>query len=187
MGLEFGYRQNDVRETIWKDDTALNGVTPGALEDWARDGDACHLRQFAVNGQPTVFEFRSLNMDESRWVMGMADGEASGVLRMWLACFRIGVRFPGAPEVLADRSTGQTGLPVTVREKGIRMMALPVVEDLDRRYPGMVSFYGRLIYAATFPSDQEKKASSPPSTASPSSAGEGTSAAGTAGAAATGA
>src|SRR6185436_18724093 len=95
MGLDFGWRVDDTRETIWKGDSALRNVPAGVLADWERDGDASHLRPYASAGKPTVFTFRSLTLEENRFVLGATiDGELDGWLRRVLFCFRIGVAFP---------------------------------------------------------------------------------------------
>lgn len=176
MGLDFGWRVNDKHETVWKGDGALLDVPAGALADWEKDGEAVHLLPFAKNGQAEVFTFRALNLDEKRLMQGLYDEETSGYARMVLACFRIGVEFPGASEEYKRESTGQTGFRLWDRVKGIRMLSEPFVAALEARYPGIVEFYGKLIFSATFPSEPEKKASSPQSTRTQSSAAETTTA-----------
>jgi len=178
MGLDFGWRVNDKHETVWKGDAALVDVPAGVLDDWQRDGGAVHLLPYAKNGQPEVFTFRALNIDEKRLLQGLYDEESSGYARMILACFRIGVEFPGASEEYKRESTGQSGFRLWERVRGVRMLSEPFVAALEAKYPGMVEFYGSLIFNATFPSEPEKKASSPQSTKTPSSAA-GTSMAGT--------
>jgi hypothetical protein len=170
MGMEFGWRVNDTRDTVWRGDSALANVPPGALEDWKKDGDASHLLPYATIGKAEVFTFRALNLEESRWVTGMNPAsDLSGLLRQVLACFRIGVSFPGAPDTYARESTGQQGLSKTERNQGLRMLALPFVQALEEKYPGITGFYGGLIFNATFPSEDEKKASSPQPTLTQSS------------------
>jgi hypothetical protein len=172
MGLDFGWRANDVRETIWIEDSALVNVPPGVIDDWRADGDASHLRPYATAGQPEVFTFRTLTQDEAHYVRRFAEGEGdrpsmSALARVFLASFRIGVEFPTGPESLRDQAGARHSR--TARERGIRMLNEEFVEYLARRYPGIVAFYGNLIFAATFATDAEKKASSPPSTPPPSS------------------
>jgi hypothetical protein len=166
MGLDFGWRANDTRDTIWREDTSLVNVPSGALSDWNRDGDASHLLPYAKNGKPEVFTFRALSLDESRYVLGiLMDGAATSWPRALLYCFRIAVDFPQAPEKFTDSSGKDNGR--STRVHGIRMLADPFCFALEVKYPGIIAFYGQLIYAATFPSEAEKKASLPPSTQKP--------------------
>ena len=170
MALSFGWRANDIRESIWRDDSALQSVPLAALEAWREDGDASHLRPYATNGTPSVLTYRALSPDEARFVQGLFSPDANELellLRSWLLCFRIGVDVPDAPAVIPTPD-GASHLRV-VRDRGIRMLANEFVSDLETRYPGIVAFYGNLIHRATFPTPAEKKASSPPSTPTPSS------------------
>ncbi len=173
MGLDFGWRSPDIRETIWQEDSALANVPPSARDEWSRDGDASHLVPCATTGKPDVSTFRSLNQDEANYVRRFAEGEGdtpsmSALARVFLASFRIGVDFPSGPESIRDFAGARH--PRTVREKGIRMLSEGFCEHLARRYPGIVSFYGNLIFSATFATVAEQKASSPPSMPPPSSA-----------------
>lgn len=175
MGLDLGWRTNDVRETIWIEDDALVGVTAGAAEDWARDGDASHLLSFATAGQPLVFTFRSLTGDECEYVRGfLVDGAPGAQERAMLASFRLGVDFPTATEDF--KMQDGTRRARTIRQHGLRMLSEEFVRHLRLRYRAIVTFYGSKIFIASFPSEPEKKASSPPSTPPPSSAAVTTSA-----------
>lgn len=170
MGLDFGWRFNDVREGIWKGDKALQNVSAGALGSWEEDGDAAHLRPYATLGEPTVFTFKALDLDRSYFVAGIGEGTFNGadVIRQWIMCFRIGVDFPGGPEESPPDAKGVRH-PRIVREKGVRMLSEEFVAGLELKNRGIVEFYGKLIWTATFASEQEKKALSPPSTGTPSS------------------
>ncbi len=170
MALSFGWRSNDIRESIWKGDPALKNVTPAALEAWEEDGDASHLEMFETKGDPaTRITFRNLTPDETRIAQGYFVDASSfeGYMRAILVCFRIAVGFPDTPEV---RTQDGVKRGYVVREKGIRMLANEFVSELENKYPGMVGFYGTLVLNASFATELEKKASSPQSTQTPSSA-----------------
>lgn len=171
MGLSFGFKALDVRESIWQGDDALANVPSAALEAWWEDGDATHLAPYAKNGEPSKITFRNLTPDEMRIATGIGEGGGSSeaFARHTLMCFRIGVDFPDAPEKFPPDPNGVVHSKI-VKERGIRMLSLGFVDFLERRYPGIVMFYGVLISKATLPTDAEKKASSPPSTPRPSSA-----------------
>lgn len=185
MSLSFGWRANDTRESIWREDTALQNVSAAALEDWKADGDASHLRKYATAGKPSLITFRGLTPDEARMASArMAD--PSSPIESWgrglLMCFRIGVDFPDAPSTIrynykdADGNHQEGAAKRVVLERGIRMLASEFVAQLEHDYKGIVAFYGKLIYEATYPSEVEKKASSPQSMQTPSSAAESTTA-----------
>lgn len=180
MALSFGWRANDTRESIWREDTALQNVSAAALEDWKVDGDASHLRKFATNGKPTIITYRALNPDESRVAMALFFNSSNALesySRATLICFRIGVDFKDAPATIKVNEGYETvEHDRVVKDKGLRMLSLEFVADLEAKYPGIVSFYGGLIYRATYPDETEKKASSPPSMPTPSSAAESTTA-----------
>lgn len=176
MGLSFGWKANDIRESIWKDDTTLRGpdgksrVSAAALDAWRTDGDASHLRPFC-EGEPQIITFRNLTIDEFELVRSFFRGDAveaeTAISRAFLLCFRLGVDFGGKEDQI-DVDGARRKL--IVRENGVRMLAEPFVAHLERAYPGIVGFYGGLIFNASMPSPAEKKASSPPSTQTPSSA-----------------
>lgn len=183
MALSFGWKANDQRESIWIDDPAIPRTDPDAkgktkaavpqtaLDAWRQDGDASHIEQYATQGKPTIIRFRALNADEKPIVLGpasVADSQIEGLGRSLIRCFRIAVSFDGMEET-TKLPTGETPR-LTVKEHGVRMLALEVVDDLATRYPGMIEFYGNLVMEASFLTDAEKKASSPPSTPTPSSA-----------------
>jgi hypothetical protein len=176
MALEFGYRLGDTRESIWHQDAALEPIPPDVLEAWQADGEASHLRPYAKPGEePTIITMRTLDQDQAHYVLGLylgGDG-GPGLVRAWLAAFRLGVGFEGIGEKIGGHS-------VYVREHGFRMLAEPFVAYLARKYTGIVSFYGKLIYDSAFASESEKKASSPPSTVTQSSVAASTKAADTA-------
>lgn len=163
MALSFGWRASDVRESIWKGDSALVDVPAGALSAWQEDGERGHLEPYCKNGQPTIIYFRPLTTDEKLVAMGpMANGErgTEDYLRTLILCFRIGVTFADVEESIKTPD-GDTRKMI-VRERGTRMLAEPVVADIEAKYPGMTVFYGRLIHEASFLTGDEKKASSPP-------------------------
>jgi len=182
MALSFGWRANDIRESIWRDDPAIprlaGGKDPdvpaGVLASWAEDGDASHLMPFATQGSPTIITFRSLTPDEKPVILALiqsAKGD-EGFMRAMLACFRIGVDFKGAPAAIPDADGTEHAL--SGKERGIRMLPLNFVAHLQDTYPGMIEFYGGLVFTSSFLSEFEKKASSPPSTPTPSSAADST-------------
>ncbi len=169
MALSFGWRANEVRESIWRDDPALVGVTEAALQEWYVDFDASHLRPFAKLGQPTIIELRTLTSDEAQAVLGFfhdAANREEAWSRACLLAFRIGASFPGLEGV--PTGDGQRH-GVTVKERGIRMLAEPFVSQLSKDYRGIVITYGGHILNASILTDAEKKASSPPSTQTQSS------------------
>lgn len=175
MALSFGWKLNEKRYGIWKGDPALGTVPPEVLESWERDGQAAHLEPYAINGKAEVIEFRSLRIDETRGLLK----PTTTVGQAYLDCFRLGVRFPRAQESWRA-ADGTTARVVTRDESGFPKLSLGFVEALEASYPGIVDFYGELIFAASFPSEPEKKASSPPSTPKLSLVAETTGAAGTA-------
>lgn len=175
MALSFGWRANDVRESHWIDDPAFQNVSEAARQSWLEDGDSSHLAPFAKAGKPELITFRNLTPDETRVVSAyFADqaGTLEGYARATLACFRIAVDFPGAEETIRGVDGGNH--PRIVKERGIRMLANEFVSHMETAYKGMVAFYGGLILRASFATDAEKKASSPPSTPTPSKAEEST-------------
>lgn len=171
MPLEFGWRANEVRESIWKGDSALGEIPTAAAQAWAEDGDASHLEPYVLHGKPARITYRNLNADESRVMQAYfvdAVNPIQGYTRALLMCFRIGVNFPGLEEI-NDPSGSGVKHGVIVNERGIRMLAEPFVQQLEITYPGIVGFYGRLIFDGSRTTEKEKKASSPPSTPTPSS------------------
>lgn len=164
MALPLGFKRRETRQAIWKDDSALVGVTEDALTEWFKDGAAAHLQPFAINGAPTVFTYRPLRGDELRGLVKL------GMTWKHLAyvCFQIGVRFP-APEV---QKVGKDTLAPTIYtdETGFKKLNPDFVDYLEEECPGIVEMYGALVFSASQPTEHEKKASSPPSTEKPSSA-----------------
>ena len=181
MSLKFGWRATEVRESIWKGDLCLLGpdgtsrATAAALAAWQEDGDASHLRPFC-EGTPTIIRVRTLSPDELQAVQALLFNPGipmEGYSRAILLAFRIGIDFAGKEE---HRTPEGAIHGITVNERGIRMLAEPIVAQLAQDYPGMVWFYGKLILDASQATEKEKKASSPPSTPTPSSAAESTAA-----------
>jgi hypothetical protein len=177
MGLSFGWQADDVRESFWIDDPDLENVSAQARVAWNEDGDASHLRPFIrPGGKPALITFRPLNMAESRTVTALmaslADSQLEGIIRAYLLCFRLAADCPDAPARIPAGVDKETGKDLfhdrVVKERGYRMLADPFCKKLDKDYPGIVSFYGRMIFEATYPTESEKKASSPPSTMTPS-------------------
>ena len=170
MGLNMGWRAKDIRESIWKDDDSLAGVTEAALDSWREDGDASHLRPFATNGEPQIITFRPLSQDELEVVRALhveAANTAEAMFRSWLLCFRIAVEFKGARTEFTVEHTGHKAKRI-VKERGIKMLADEFVTYVEENQPGIIAFYGQLVFSASFLSPAEKKASSPPSTPTPS-------------------
>jgi hypothetical protein len=176
MGLRFGWRATEVRESIWREDEALGEIPAAAMASWREDGDASWLRPFCTKGQPQIINFRNLTPDETRvmqsyWVD--PNNALEGYARCLLMAFRIGVDFPGKE---LQKTAEGTAFSIIVKERGLRMLAEPFVAQIGRDYPAMISFYGKLIYDASVATETEKKASSPLSTPTPSSAAESTAA-----------
>lgn len=167
MALQLGFKRREVVKAIWKDDTALVGVTAEALEAWEQDGAAFHLEPFARNGSPRMFTYRPLRGNERRSFVkpGMSWSH------MKYMCFQLGVRFPDAPE--AEPINKDFVAPTLVPDDlglGFKLLNPDFVDFLEEQSPGIVDMYGKLVYSAGVPTDAEKKASSPPSTERPSSA-----------------
>lgn len=176
MALQIGWRANELRESIWIGDPALGEVPDAALEAWRLDGDASHLEPYATNGEPTTILFRALTLSEQAYVRTPMYGNESqgekmaGLERAIILCFRIGCSFKGAGDSAGtDPGTGAKR-KLIVNEKGIWMLSEAVINDVGKAFPGLIEFYGNLVFAASFLSEIEKKASSPPSTQTPSSA-----------------
>jgi hypothetical protein len=85
-------------------------------------------------------------------------------------CFAIGVRFPEQQEETGRTASGERTQVMVRDQNGFVRLSTPFLNALGKQYPGLIDFYGMLVFAATFPSEPEKKASSPPSTSKPSSA-----------------
>jgi len=164
MGLSFGWRANEVRESIWSGDSALGEVPEAAMAKWREDGDAGHLAPYATNGAPSKITFRNLTPDEAQVVRAYYDAPSTleAALRATLMCFRIAVDFPEAPNETRDQRGVR--LQRIVKERGLRLLSNEWVAHIEQAYPGIVRFYGDLVFAASFPTNDEKKASSPPST-----------------------
>lgn len=170
MALDLGYEVGEERESIWIKDPALGDVPEFARAEWMKDFDAAHLRPYVINGKPTIIKIRSLTPSEVRWMRSFF-GMPSDVA--YLECFRIAVRLEGAPEV-GETSSGKK-VPTVVREGKFLKLSDEFCRSLDKRYTAeFAEVYGAVAFSMTFPSEQEKKASSPPSTPSQSSEAGGT-------------
>lgn len=172
MSLKFGWVAREVRESIWREDAALGDIPAAAMDAWREDGDASHLRDYCTKGQPQIITYRNLTPDEIRvarspWLD--PSNVVEGYARVLLLCFRMGVDFVGT-ETLNDPDGTGAKFSIIVKDRGIRMLAEPFVTQLERDYPGMVAFYGALIWNGSTLTEPEKKASSPPSTPTPFSA-----------------
>lgn len=166
MGLSFGWRASEVRESIWIGDPSLVNVSAAARAAWREDGDASHLRPFATAGQPSIITIRTLTPDEVRLAAGYlgdegAVGDRGPYARAMLSAFRMAIDFPDAPE--AFNTPDGARHERVVKERGTRMLANEFVTQLELSYRGIVAFYGDKILKASFATDAEKKASSPPS------------------------
>jgi hypothetical protein len=170
--LRLGWRASEKRDTIWIGDPALENVPESAREDWQKDGDAVHLRPYATAGQPEGISFRSLTFTEAQYIKGMYDSATPGPSFELVVsfCFRLAVRFKDAAESYTVESTGAGGLRTIERVAGFAVLAEGFCNNLRFEYPGMVEFYGALIWTASMPTEPEKKASSPPLTTTPLSA-----------------
>ena len=158
--LDFGWKLNEERDGAWIEDPALIGVTESAKADWRKDGAAAHLLPFAKNGTLTIIKFRALNADEVRFVRRLFVDGAAPMENVVLDCFALGARLPSMPE--AGRSPAGEQVATMARDAyGFHRISMPTLNALDRRYPGIISFFGMRIFEATFPSEPEKKASSP--------------------------
>lgn len=165
MGLQFGFIANSRRESIWPEDDALGEVPDAALEAFMLDGDATHLRPYVkASATPTRIVFRTLTQDEAATVDVLRLQVAP--LRAWEMSFRMGVDFPDAPETFQLPEGGTA--PKTEMWRGFVVLSDGFVRSLKSRYRNIASFYGRLVYNGSFPSEAEKKASSPPPTPTPS-------------------
>ncbi len=180
MGLNFGWKPSDVRESIWQGDDSLANVPEAALVSWRVDGDASHLKPYATNGAPSKITFRTLTADELMMVQTRYFGaeRVESYTRMVLLCFRIAVDFPDAP----TETTDARGVKVTrvAKESGVVMMTDGFIRHIEESYPGIGFFYGNLVLQASMPTAAEKKASSQPSTPPPSEPASGAQAPGVA-------
>ena len=170
MGLNFGFRPHEQRESIWREDDALDSVPEAALSQWKVDGDASHLRPYATKGTPAKVTFRTLTSDEHLMVTTRYYGAANNLesyLRMTLLCFRLAVDFPDAPTEITDAR----GVKIqrVVKEYGSTLLSDDFVRHIEHAYPGICAFYGGLVLGASLPTAAEKKASSQSPTPPPSS------------------
>lgn len=177
MALTFGWKAAEVRESFWIDDPDLVNVSAAARQAWEEDGDASHLRDFIrPGGKPTRITFRVLNTAETRALAGLSvvhrDAPIDQTLQGWLRAFRLACDFPDWPTKVEGPPDPATGEHQTydriVTERGFRMLSERFVASVEAAQPGLVNFYGRLIVSASFATDDEKKASSQPSTPTPS-------------------
>ncbi len=169
MGLNIGWRIRDTRESIWKDDDSLVDVSAAAMDSWKEDGDASHLRMFAKNGDPQIITWRPLSQDEIEVVRAFhieATNTYEALARSWNMCFRIAVDFKGVRDEYVDYKGRKW--PRIVNQRGMKMLSKEFSDGMEDAHPGIQAFYGNLIFAASFLSPAEKKASSPPSTPTPS-------------------
>jgi hypothetical protein len=162
MGLKFGFIVGEVRESIWIEDPDLGDVPAAAAQAFAEDGEARHVEPYVrPGGKPTRIQFRPLTDDESATVKTLE--MQTSLLRAYDMAFRMGCSFPDAPQVLTDAASGST-YPLVTKWQGHRVLSDGFVRHLKARYPAISTFYGRLIHAASFLTEAEKKASSPPPT-----------------------
>lgn len=186
MALTFGWKAAEVRESHWIDDPDFVNVPDAARQAWMEDGDASHLTPYVKpGGKPDLITFRCLTFDEAtslRSLIGKVVGAGGSDVpqsdkleaysRARRLAFRMAVDFPGAPVEVLGPVDPRTGERVkyrrTVVEKGYRMLAEGFVDGLERAYPGIVGFYGGIVLNASLAQDDEKKASSQPSTPTPS-------------------
>lgn len=178
MGLRFGWKAHEVWESHWPKDPSFGEIPEGALQEWSETGDASPLRPYVKHGTPTRITYRTLTLDETQFVRGVCTPDAwmteqQALNRAVALCFRIGVDFPDEKPTYTD--AGGAVKQKTVKEKGIRMLADEYSRALDAAYPGIVKFYGSLIFNAAFATEAEKKASSlqsTPSQSAPTTASE---------------
>lgn len=157
--LRFGFIAGERRESIWPHDEAVGEIPAAAQLAFSADGEAEHLRPYVKPGQtPARIVFRTLTQDEASTVEVLSLQVAK--LRAWEMAFRMGVDFPDAPETIG-LATGGTGSK-TERWRGFVVLSDGFVRALKAQYPGIVMFYGKLVFDSSFPSEPEKKASSPP-------------------------
>lgn len=165
MALNIGWKRSEQWESYWIEDPAFVDVSEAARQEWEESGDGGPLRPFVKDGaKPTRILFRSLTPDEARMVIAIlheAPSPVEGLIRAYLLCFRIAVAFPDLGGTIGDAGGAQH--PTVVKERGTRMLATELVAHLEAAYAGIVTFYGAKVYAASFPSAAEKKASSPQS------------------------
>jgi len=168
MALTLRYTKGRTRDCAWIGDPALLDVPETAKADWRKDGAAAHLRPFAKNGDLTVITIRDLTPSEVRYVKRHVYTGAS-VESMYYDCFVLAARFKGAPEAQA-MPDGTTEGMLERNGDGFVTLSDAFITGLDHEHPGLVTFFGELIFGNTWPKAVEKKASSPPSTETPSSA-----------------
>lgn len=168
MGLDFGWVADEVRESIWKEDNAIPRDDKGKpkipaskLKDWEEDADASHLRPFCLDGKPQIITVRSMSSHEARLALGYGAkgaGDLAAIACTYLFCFRVAVDFEGAPDTITD-DKGAVHSRI-VKEDGVRMLGDGFVKAIERKHPGLVAFYGRMVLESAYPTLAEKKASS---------------------------
>lgn len=153
--LKLGYVAAEVRESLWPGDPAIDSekVSTAASEAFAEDGDASHLLPYVRAGaKPTRITFRSLSSDEAAMLTGLA--VETNLFRAWEMAGRLAVDFPDLGDGVGDGRKLELW-------KGYRVLSDGFVRSLKREYPGMLSFYGRIVMTAATATEAEKKASSP--------------------------
>jgi hypothetical protein len=165
MALSLPFRKERTTDCAWRGDPALLGVPDAVIASWRQDGGAAHLRPYAKNGDLTIITIRDLNADEERYMSRFA---MNGFLLRNIAyeCFALAARFKGQAE--SQRMPDGTEVEAIERDaNGFLRLSTTFMNGIDRANPGLVDFFGMLIFNASFPSEAVKKASSPPSTVTP--------------------
>lgn len=169
MGLSFGWKKGEEWVSYWPEDDAFGPIPLDVREEFDKDGEGSRLLKYVKNGKdPTAITFRTLTSDETRKVIVCvheAGSPLAGLIDAYHLCFRMGVDFPSQAERWTVREAGGAEVMCTkhTNVRGVRMLSEKFVDYLDVKYPGMVSFYGAKVYAASFPSEAEKKVLSQPS------------------------
>lgn len=162
MALNIGFRPKRVQDCAWIGDPALAEVPEAAKADWRKDGAAAHLLPYAKNGELTIIKIRDLHASESRYMQRYIGAQVL-VRNLFYECFALGARFKGQAEQ-QQMPDGSKAVSMVRDANGFLRLSDEVMDGLEVTYPGLIDFFGELIFTASFPTEAEKKASSLPST-----------------------
>lgn len=175
MSIPLGFLLNDVRESAWYRDPAVNwdDTTSPSRAAYLRDGEAHHL-VLKPGETPTRIVFRSLTADERAVIDSLTtsvepgtNGVDAKVTSLWslrlLWCFAVGCDLPGLPEAIP--LTGGGTMPRHERIHGLSRLSRALVNNLVRLYGEEIyQFYGVLVLRGSRATEDDFLPSSPGST-----------------------
>jgi hypothetical protein len=178
FGFEtFAWEPTAVVDSHWHRDPAFVGsdgkslIAAASLAAWEADMRGEHLKPFAAAGiDPEPIKVRPLTMDEAAYCDGIRAQTPGGpgFIRACLVAFRLCVSFPEAPPELVAPG-GAAKCPIVSAVGPFRGLSDGFTNAVLRKFSGIAFFYGSRILDAASETDDEKKASSQPSTPSASS------------------